>query len=187
MALRTALIMVLLILFVPPRAFSQGPAVSPDWTAADYRGTQVNLTALAGERPTVLFFWATWCPYCKALMPHLQSIRHEYGDRVNIVALTIRDDDGDPVSYIEDGGFEFTTILEADEIAAANDVYGTPGVLILNPDREVEFNLYRLPKVEPPETAEPARHGRRAAYKAPFWAAEIRQAIDRVQAAHYAD
>ena len=28
---------------------------------------------------TIVYFWATWCPYCKALMPHLQSILDEYG------------------------------------------------------------------------------------------------------------
>ncbi|MCP5091039.1 MAG: redoxin domain-containing protein, partial [Gammaproteobacteria bacterium] len=27
------------------------------------------------QQPVILLFWATWCPYCKALMPHLQSIR----------------------------------------------------------------------------------------------------------------
>ncbi len=27
----------------------------------------------------IYLFWASWCPYCKALMPHLQSIQVEYG------------------------------------------------------------------------------------------------------------
>ena len=187
MAARNTLITFALLLFASPRAFAQGPAVSPDWTLPDPEGNPVHLAALAAERPTVLFFWATWCPYCKALMPHLQSLRFEYGKRINIVAITIRDDDGDPVSYLRNGGFDFTTVLDGDDIANENDIYGTPGVLVLNTDREVEFNLYALPAVEPPDTGEPAGHRRKAAYKAPFWAAEIRQSIDRVLEDSYSD
>ena len=185
--LRMSLIIVVMILLLPLRVLAQGPAVSPDWTARDARGQAVHLAGRVRDRATVLFFWATWCPYCKALMPHLQSIRLEYGDRVEIIALTIRDDDGDPVEYVAKGGFDFTTIVDGDEIAAQNDVYGTPGVLILNPEREVEFNLYRVPRVEPPDTVDASSNSRKAAYRAPYWASEIRQSLDRVIAEYYAD
>ena len=50
---------------------------------------------LAG--PTIILFWATWCPYCKALMPHLQSILDEYPGQLQVLALSIRDD-GDPAA-----------------------------------------------------------------------------------------
>jgi hypothetical protein len=33
-----------------------------------------------------VLFWATWCPYCKALMPHVQSNLDEYGKQVRVVA-----------------------------------------------------------------------------------------------------
>lgn len=166
-------------------ASADDATLSPDWTLADTDGKPVHLAAEVAERPTLLFFWATWCPYCKALMPHLQSLKFEYGDRLNIIAITIRDDDGDPLTYLKNGGFEFTAILDGDEIAAKNDVYGTPGVLLLDAERQVVFNLYKLPKVEPPETAEPAGHRRKSAYKAPFWAAEIRRSIDTLMAESY--
>lgn len=185
MTLRPTLITFLLILIVSPRVFAQSPAISPDWTLPDHAGNPVHLAALIDDRPTLLFFWATWCPYCKALLPHLQSLRFEYGNDINIVAISIRDDDGDPLAYLQNGGFEFTTILNGDEIASKNDVYGTPGVLILNPDREVAFNLYRLPKVEPPDRGGKSGHGRKAAYKAPFWAAEIRKSLDRLLVESY--
>lgn len=178
---------VAIVLFVPVRGFAQDPAVSPDWTLEDVAGNRLNLDELVAEQPTILFFWATWCPYCKALMPHLQSLRLEYGDDLNIIALTIRDDDGDPVGYVRENGFDFTMIVDADEIAAQNDVYGTPGVLILDKDREVVFNLYALGTPEYPARLQDAGHGPKAAYRAPWWAAEIRQSLDGLIADAYAD
>jgi hypothetical protein len=43
-------------------------------------------------------------------MPHLQSIRLEYGDAVEILAINIMED-GDPVRYIADAGYDFTLLL----------------------------------------------------------------------------
>ncbi len=181
------LIVLAATLCFPTGAAAQERAVSPDWNATAEGGETVHLAERVAERPTILFFWATWCPYCKALMPHLQSIRLEYGDRVEIVALTIRDDDGDPIGYVRNAGYDFTLIVDGDAIAAQNDVHGTPGVLILNPDREVEFNLYRLPRIEPPDAVDASSNSRKAAYRAPYWAAAIRKALDGVIAEYYPD
>ena len=46
---------------------------------ADYRGKVV-----------VLDLWATWCPPCRAEIPHLVNISREYGGRdVEVIGLTI--------------------------------------------------------------------------------------------------
>ena len=50
-----------------------------DWTLTSADGVPVTLGEAVVEQPVILFFWATWCPYCKARMPHLQSIRLEQG------------------------------------------------------------------------------------------------------------
>ncbi len=42
------------------------------------------------EGPTIILFWATWCPYCKALMPHLQSIVDEFDGRAPYWAAKLR-------------------------------------------------------------------------------------------------
>lgn len=50
----------------------------------------VALTALKGK-PLVLFFWAHWCPDCKAMSPVLDTLRQRYGARgLTIVAPTQR-------------------------------------------------------------------------------------------------
>jgi thiol-disulfide isomerase/thioredoxin len=43
-------------------------------------------TDLAGK-PAVLWFWAPWCPTCRAQIPTVSGIGEEYAGRVNVVAV----------------------------------------------------------------------------------------------------
>lgn len=65
---------------------SSGPAVGatlPAISAADETGATRTLSALAGERGTVLLVTraADWCPYCQAQMIGLEGIRAQVEQR----------------------------------------------------------------------------------------------------------
>ncbi len=156
-------------------------ARSPDWSLLTAGGDTLQLSDEVRRQPVLLFFWATWCPYCKALMPHLQSIRLEYGGRVNILAVHFRDDN-DPVAFVNDAGYDFTVLPGGDDIAKLYGIWATPGILIVDADMTVRFDLRKLPERELPTSDKPPSHGRKAAYRAPYWAAEIRKALDAVLA-----
>jgi len=162
-------------------SFADEAGMAPDWSLTAADGSAVRLSDEIRQQPVVVFFWATWCPYCKALMPHLQSIRLEYGDKVKILAVDFRDD-GDPVAFIADAGYDFTVLPQGDEVASAYGIYGTPGIVIVDRARRIRFDLRSLPSRDPSPSDQPAGHGRRAAYLAPYWAAEIRKALDAVLA-----
>lgn len=155
--------------------------VAADWSLTSGDGISIRLSDVADEQTTVLFFWATWCPYCKALMPHLQSMRLEYGDDVRILAISIFED-GEPVAFINDAGYDFTVLLNGDDIAKAYGITGTPGVLIVNGDRKVHFDLRRVSPPPRPTTNEASSNRQKAAYLAPYWASEIRKGIDSLAA-----
>ena len=150
---------------------------SPDWTLTTADGTPVTLSEAVAEQPVILLFWATWCPYCKALMPHLQSIRFEHGENVKILALNFRDDKGDPVAFIRDKGYDFTLFENAEEVADLYKVYGTPGLILVDRDMKIRFNLLKLPQLELPDSGEKMSNSKRAALLAPYWAAELRKAL----------
>ena len=44
-----------------------------------------------GEVPVLVDFWAPWCGPCRALLPHIEKIEEEYGDRLKIVKVNIED------------------------------------------------------------------------------------------------
>ncbi len=154
--------------------------IAPDWTLHSTSGEIVTLSEVATEQPVIVLFWATWCPYCKALMPHIQSIRMEYGSAVRVLAVHFRDDKGDPVAYIENAGFDFTLLPEGDEVAKLNDVWGTPGVIVVDRHRVIRYDLYKLPKLNLSAAGEAPAHSKKAAYLAPYWAAELRKSLDVV-------
>jgi thiol-disulfide isomerase/thioredoxin len=136
---------------------------------------------LAG--PTIVLFWATWCPYCKALMPHLQSILDEYPGRVQVLALSIKDD-GDPAAVLAEYGFDFTLLTAADDVADAWGVKGTPGLFLADGGGRIAFDRMRIPPRAQPESppAEAAlKHYQKAARNAPYWAARLRAALDQLQ------
>ena len=153
--------------------------IAPDWSLLSADGEIVRLSEEVQKQPTILLFWATWCPYCKALMPHLHSLRLEHGDSIKILAINFRED-GQPVEFIRNSGYDFTVLPEGDAVAKAYDVYGTPGVIIVDQDRSIRFDLRALPRRDPPDVSKTKNHKALAAYRAPYWAAEIRKSIDQV-------
>jgi len=49
---------------------------------------------LDAEEPTVVVFWASWCPYCRAFKPHFDAKASESGVRFAVVHL---EDDDNPL------------------------------------------------------------------------------------------
>ncbi len=133
------------------------------------------------EGPTIVLFWATWCPYCKALMPHLQSIVDEYRGEISVLALNFRDDD-DPAGYLAKLGFDFKLILNSEEVAASWGVKGTPGLFLADETGRVVFSRGAIPPEafvrDPDEDFSKMKNLQKAARLAPFWAAKLRESID---------
>lgn len=154
--------------------------MAPDWTLQSQNGEIVTLSEAVSEQPVIVLFWATWCPYCKALMPHIQSIRLEYGDEIKVLAIHFRDDKGDPVAYIENAGYDFTLLPDGDYVAKLNDVWGTPGLMIIDRDKFIRYDLYALPKLDLSAAGKSPAHSKKAAHLAPYWAAELRKSLDLV-------
>ena len=170
------LILIVLLSLISANAAAQEAPLAPDWTLQNINGDEIVLSEIVPGKTTVLLFWASWCPYCKALMPHLQSMKLEYGDDLQIVAINFRDK-GDPVAYVEEQGFDFEQLLKGEAVAEQYGLWGTPGLLVIDENQKVLFDLRQI-QTAPAPADKDASHRRKAAYRAPYWAAETRKAID---------
>ncbi|MDX2312704.1 MAG: TlpA disulfide reductase family protein [Gammaproteobacteria bacterium] len=173
--MRRAFLTLLLTLFVQ-HSYAQDVA-APAFTLPDAAGQQVTLPR-THDGVDIYLFWASWCPYCKALMPHLQSMRVEYGDDVTIYALNIRDEEM-PELFMLKHGYDFILIPEADSVMELYGVRATPALFVVDGKGTIRFNLNDMVFNDNSEFKS-LSHGKKAGRRAPYWSAEIRQTIDKI-------
>jgi thiol-disulfide isomerase/thioredoxin len=156
-------------------------AEAPGWALPGPAGQPVEFPGDAHGHPAVVFFWATWCPWCKALMPHLQSIREDYAERgVRVFAVSVWDD-GDPAGYVERKGYDFELALAGDDVAYGYGVTGTPGLFVVDGDGRVTMNRFLIDLTERVELP-PGRDSVPPAQSARVLAALVRESLDTLLA-----
>ena len=144
------LLLTLISLFARP-SIAADAAIA--WQSKGANGETIRFDPSHLQRPAILLFWATWCPYCEALMPFLQNVAAAAGrDKLDVYAIDIKDD-GDPVAVLRDRKQTFTLVRDGDPIADLYGVKGTPGLFLV--DRHGQI-VYRRVGGDAPEKVEAA-------------------------------
>lgn len=68
----------------------------PDFTIATIDGGQLRLSQFKQEnKPILLYFWATWCPFCRKDFSALKNIYPKYSSKVKILAIDLDTSESD--------------------------------------------------------------------------------------------
>lgn len=89
--------------------------MAPDFIVEMLDGGKVTLSELQGK-PTLLIFWATWCPPCRLELSKLQEhIIDRYGDRINVLPISRGEERAKVEGYISKMGYTFAVGLDGDQ------------------------------------------------------------------------
>jgi thiol-disulfide isomerase/thioredoxin len=70
----------------------RNPDAAPEFKLDGLDGKPLSLAAARGK-VVLLNFWATWCGPCRAEIPDLIALQQKYRDQLQIIGLTVDDDD----------------------------------------------------------------------------------------------
>ena len=90
---------------------------APNFELPTLDGKKVKLSDMKGKK-VILNLWATWCPPCKAEMPHMQEFyQSQKGKNVEILAvnLTTAEKDASTIKpFVQEYGLSFPVLLDND-------------------------------------------------------------------------
>ena len=151
------------------QAFAVGEGErAPAFSLTDGQGRDIVFPEHSKGAPAIVFFWATWCPYCHALMPYLQEIKKDYAAHgVEVYAVDFKDD-GNPVEHMHELGYDFIVLPIGDFVADDFDVWSAPGVVVVDGEGIVRYKRKPIAADVKPGKA-----------IAEYWDGKIRAALDQ--------
>ena len=113
---------------------------APDFTLPDTAGKPVNLRGLRGN-VVIVDFWATWCPPCRAMMPHLQQMHRTLADQgLVILGLDVGEDAETVAKFAKRESYTFPLLLGAEpDVAAKYYVESYPTTFVIDRQGRIAF------------------------------------------------
>jgi len=114
--------------------------VLPDFTAETSKGKTFTLSeSLKTHDLVVINFWATWCPPCRAEFSFLQEAWEKYADRIDLIGLSIEENDTMETIGLFAKAFKLNFQLGRDETRIYNSLRtgGVPTTIIVDKDMRI--------------------------------------------------
>jgi len=108
--------------------------LAPDFTLQDLDKVPFTLSEYRDKQKVILFFWATWCPYCRK---ELRLLSDRYADLLKdgweVVAIDVGESSARVSSFVKSYNLPFRVILDIDQsVASAYELIGIPTYFFIN-------------------------------------------------------
>ena len=112
--------------------------VLPAFTLAAVDGKPVHITP--DGRVTVLNFWATWCPPCRAEMPELNNFSRKYGDRVAVYLVNVQESQAAVAEFLNRNQYDVPCLLDTDgKVAQTFRINAIPTTLVVDKQGTIKY------------------------------------------------
>lgn len=144
-----SLMLVQNILFAAEPLKTKTPETAANFTLLDLDNKEFSLSEFKGK-PVILFFWTTWCPYCRKELKELNSMQTELlKDGVQVAAINVEEPLDKVRKFIGNNPFFFPVLLDTDtKVADAYGILGVPTYFFINKEGRIVFNSHYFPRKE---------------------------------------
>ena len=98
-------------------------------------GKEVYLSDFEGK-VILIDFWETWCGPCLMVFPAMDSLRKEYGDDFEVLAvntLTV-DSQEEVAAFVEENPYDFNWLVDTNDVGSDVISLGIPFKVFIDPD-----------------------------------------------------
>jgi len=123
-----------------PETILSGPRVAPPFTLHDTNGNIYSSSRLAGK-PTVINFFATWCPPCKAEIPGFVEVYNKHRSKgFELVGISLDTDTrGNLAGFLMTQKIEYTVLFgDLATARAYGGVSSIPTTFFVGKDGEIK-------------------------------------------------
>jgi peroxiredoxin len=122
---------------------------APDFELKDLNGTGVKLSGYKGKKPVLIYFWATWCPYCMAVRPDVVKLRNDI-PKAKMELLAVNVGGADSLNRVkkfdEAHPAPYTILYDADaRVPRAYRVQGIPLFIFVDKSGTIKYRGNGLP------------------------------------------
>ncbi|MEJ2694892.1 MAG: protein disulfide oxidoreductase, partial [Candidatus Thiodiazotropha sp.] len=96
-----------------------------------------SLEPQAGRRPTLVYFWATWCPVCGLTTGNVSELAKDH----QVITVAMQSGGADEVrQHLNENAVQFPVILDPQgELARTWGVRGVPTFYVLDAQNRIRF------------------------------------------------
>lgn len=109
-----------------------------DFTLPDLDGNDVRLSSFKGN-VVLVDFWATWCPPCRAEIPHLITLYETYKGKGFVVLGVGLDGEKELKDYAEEHSITYPILIGTKDLSQKYGITGIPTTYLIDKKGKIGF------------------------------------------------
>lgn len=119
---------------------------APEFSLPNLKGETVSLSKLVQEKPTMLVFWATWCPACIEEIPTLNEWKGRYPN-LQIIGINVQESAKRIKTFVEKKKMRYEILLDEEgKVAEQYGLVGIPASILIDKGGRIIYYGFSLPE-----------------------------------------
>lgn len=127
---------------------AKGKNIAKDFKLQDLSQNTITLSSYKDKQPVILFFWTTWCPFCRNELRTLKAMYPELKkEGLELLAINLGESAYKVDKVVKDNALTFKVLLDKDTaVAYSYGIIGVPTYFFVDKKGYIVFNDHYFPK-----------------------------------------